>query len=93
MPEKLTDWRSAHTALFTVLLPISAFVPALQKWPLFWLAPLLAYAVIVAAFPRLLPVAKVLAFIVALNEHEASSKIHIKKKAECPAHPRNQEGA
>jgi uncharacterized protein len=53
MPEKPTDWRSAHTALFTVLLPISAFVPALQKWPLFWLAPLLAYAVIVAAFPRL----------------------------------------
>jgi len=47
------DWRALHGGLLLVLLPLPLAVPALAQWPWHFLAPLLAYGVLVAIVPPL----------------------------------------
>jgi membrane protease YdiL (CAAX protease family) len=42
-----------HGALFVVLMAIAALIPPLRSWPWLWLAPFLAYFVVVAIMPDL----------------------------------------
>jgi uncharacterized protein len=53
MYEKTKDPNAIHGIIFTILLPVSALTPYLQKWPLFWLAPLSLYLISVLLSPRL----------------------------------------
>src|SRR5687767_5897627 len=38
-----------HGAIFLTLVAAAAFMPSLRVWPLLWMVPLLAYAVLVLA--------------------------------------------
>jgi membrane protease YdiL (CAAX protease family) len=42
-----TDWHSVHAVVFVALFTVTTCVPIFRPWPLFWLIPLGAYAVLV----------------------------------------------
>ena len=48
-----SDWRPIHGLLFVVLLAAATYVPAFRFWPLLFLVPLAAYAMVVAIVPGL----------------------------------------
>lgn len=52
-PASSTDWRPLHALLLLVLIAAATLVPIFRLWPLLWLVPLAAYAVLVASVPPL----------------------------------------
>ena len=47
------DWRRAHGIVFFVLMACTLAFPVLRRWPWVWLAPFLAYFLLVVCVPRL----------------------------------------
>lgn len=48
-----SGWEASHGLLIFALIAAAAFVPAFRSWPMIWVAPLIAYAGLVAAIPPL----------------------------------------
>jgi membrane protease YdiL (CAAX protease family) len=48
-----TDWRFAHGVAFILLMACALAVPVLRSWPWLWLAPFVAYFMLVVCVPRL----------------------------------------
>ncbi len=53
MTGKPTDWKSIHSLVFGAMLLIPSVVESLNKWPLFWLIPLLCYGALTVSIPAL----------------------------------------
>jgi membrane protease YdiL (CAAX protease family) len=52
-PTEQPDWRIAHGMTFVLLMAGALAVPVLRPWPWFWLAPFVAYALLVVGMPCL----------------------------------------
>lgn len=50
---KQTDWRLAHGVAFILLLACALAIPMLRRWPWVWLAPFIAYFILVGSVPSL----------------------------------------
>jgi len=48
-----SDWRIVHGVAFVLLMGCALSIPTLRRWPWIWLAPFIAYFVLVACVPRL----------------------------------------
>jgi membrane protease YdiL (CAAX protease family) len=53
VPPASPGWRALQGGAFLAFLAVAAVVPAFQNWPWWWLAPLAAYFLVVAAIPPL----------------------------------------